>query len=73
MRGYGQLLCSSVDGCGWLNHHPGVFYAEWLINVPILLVLAGSIALGRPGSEVAEPLLITNVSWWLILPFGKLT
>lgn len=38
-----------------------VFYAEWLINVPILLVLAGSISLGRPPSEIGEPLLITNV------------
>ena len=38
-----------------------VFYAEWVINVPILLILAGSISLGRPPSEVGEPLLITNV------------
>jgi len=38
-----------------------VFYAEWLINVPILIVLAGSIALGRPAFEVAEPLIVTNV------------
>ena len=38
-----------------------VFYAEWLINVPILLILAGTCALGRPGPEVAEPLVITNV------------
>eukprot|EP00438_Fugacium_kawagutii_P007631 Skav221472 [mRNA] locus=scaffold1700:448988:450557:+ [translate_table: standard] len=38
-----------------------VFYAEWIINVPILLVLAGYSALGRPLAEVAEPLIITNV------------
>ena len=38
-----------------------VFYAEWLINVPILIVLAGSIALRRPAFEVAEPLIVTNV------------
>ena len=38
-----------------------VFYAEWLINVPILLILAGSIALQRPTAEVAEPLVVTNV------------
>ena len=38
-----------------------VFYAEWVINVPILLILAGSISLGRPPSEVGQPLLITNV------------
>ena len=38
-----------------------VFYVEWLINVPILIVLAGSIALGRPAFEVAEPLIVTNV------------
>ena len=34
-----------------------VFYAEWLINVPILLVLAGSIALVRPIEE-AGPVLV---------------
>ncbi|OLP86752.1 Granaticin polyketide synthase putative ketoacyl reductase 2 [Symbiodinium microadriaticum] len=38
-----------------------VFYAEWLINVPILLILAGTCALSRPAPEVAEPLVITNV------------
>ena len=38
-----------------------IFYVEWLVNVPILLVLAGSISLGRPGPEVAEPLVLTNV------------
>ena len=38
-----------------------VFYAEWLINVPILLILAGTCALGRPAPEVSEPLVITNV------------
>lgn len=38
-----------------------VFYAEWIINVPILLILAGSISLGRPPSEVGQPLVITNV------------
>ena len=38
-----------------------VFYAEWLINVPILLILAGTCALSRPAPEVSEPLVITNV------------
>lgn len=38
-----------------------IFYAEWIINVPILLVLAGSISLGRSAVEVGEPLLITNI------------
>ena len=38
-----------------------VLYAEWVINVPILLILAGSISLGRPPSEVGQPLIITNV------------
>jgi hypothetical protein len=38
-----------------------VFYVEWLINVPILLILAGHYALLRPMKEVASPLIITNV------------
>ena len=32
---------------------------EWLINVPILLVLAGTCALNRSTEEVARPLLVT--------------
>ncbi|CAK9017262.1 unnamed protein product [Durusdinium trenchii] len=46
-----------------LDHQPvySVFYAEWLINVPILLILAGSCCLQRPPREVAEPLVVTNV------------
>lgn len=38
-----------------------IFYAEWVVNVPILLVMAGSISLGRSAVEVGEPLLITNI------------
>ncbi|CAE7462092.1 unnamed protein product [Symbiodinium natans] len=38
-----------------------IFYVEWLVNVPILLVLAGGVSLGRPGPEVAEPLVLTNI------------
>ncbi len=38
-----------------------IFYAEWVINVPILLIMAGSISLGRSAVEVGEPLLITNI------------
>eukprot|EP00913_Durusdinium_trenchii_P029536 g27687.t1 len=36
-----------------LDHQPvySVFYAEWLINVPILLILAGSCCLQRPPRE----------------------
>eukprot|EP00435_Cladocopium_sp_Y103_P052675 s84_g16.t1 len=34
-------------------------YVEWLINVPILLVLAGCCALNRSSDEVARPLLVT--------------
>eukprot|EP00443_Scrippsiella_acuminata_P000118 CAMPEP_0115275576 /NCGR_PEP_ID=MMETSP0270-20121206/56269_1 /TAXON_ID=71861 /ORGANISM="Scrippsiella trochoidea, Strain CCMP3099" /LENGTH=342 /DNA_ID=CAMNT_0002692137 /DNA_START=8 /DNA_END=1033 /DNA_ORIENTATION=- len=40
---------------------PTVIYAEWLINVPILLVLAGKCALGRPMGEIFGPLIWTNV------------
>lgn len=36
-------------------------YVEWLINVPILLVLAGCCALNRSTDEVARPLLVTNI------------
>ncbi|CAE7944545.1 unnamed protein product [Symbiodinium sp. KB8] len=38
-----------------------VFFAEWLINVPILIILAGQISLGRPAYEVSLPLVVTNV------------
>jgi len=38
-----------------------VFYLEWLINVPILMILAGKYALRRPMTEVARPLIVTNV------------
>jgi len=36
-------------------------YCEWLINVPILLVLAGACALDRPSGQIARPLLVTNI------------
>lgn len=36
-------------------------YAEWLINVPILLIVAGRCALFRPLKEVSRPLIVTNV------------
>eukprot|EP00929_Paragymnodinium_shiwhaense_P110236 TRINITY_DN7707_c0_g1_i1.p1 TRINITY_DN7707_c0_g1~~TRINITY_DN7707_c0_g1_i1.p1 ORF type:complete len:335 (-),score=65.30 TRINITY_DN7707_c0_g1_i1:268-1272(-) len=35
-------------------------YVEWLINVPILLVIAGKCALQRPLHELNRPVLITN-------------
>lgn len=37
-----------------------VIYVEWLVNVPILLILAGKYALSRPTAEIARPLLVTN-------------
>jgi len=33
---------------------------EWLVNVPILLILAGNLALNRPLREVLRPLAVTN-------------
>ncbi|CAE7947545.1 mask, partial [Symbiodinium sp. KB8] len=36
-------------------------YCEWLVNVPILLVLAGNCALDRPSGEISRPLLVTNI------------
>eukprot|EP00930_Biecheleria_cincta_P026368 TRINITY_DN18598_c0_g1_i1.p1 TRINITY_DN18598_c0_g1~~TRINITY_DN18598_c0_g1_i1.p1 ORF type:complete len:781 (-),score=112.30 TRINITY_DN18598_c0_g1_i1:159-2501(-) len=36
-------------------------FAQWCINVPIMLLLAGWCALGRPLKEVSGPLVVTNV------------
>eukprot|EP00931_Biecheleriopsis_adriatica_P108227 TRINITY_DN82570_c0_g1_i1.p1 TRINITY_DN82570_c0_g1~~TRINITY_DN82570_c0_g1_i1.p1 ORF type:complete len:355 (+),score=49.73 TRINITY_DN82570_c0_g1_i1:35-1066(+) len=36
-------------------------YVEWLLNMPILLVLAGTCALRRPLHEITRPLVVTNV------------
>lgn len=38
-----------------------IFYVEWLINVPILLTLAGHCALDLPLDVVAQPVVVTNV------------
>lgn len=38
-----------------------VFYVEWLINVPLLLLLAGQCALERPFAEIVCPMVVTNV------------
>lgn len=38
-----------------------VFYVEWLINVPLLLLLAGQCALERPFQEIVRPMVVTNV------------
>eukprot|EP00928_Gymnodinium_smaydae_P091645 TRINITY_DN75378_c0_g1_i1.p1 TRINITY_DN75378_c0_g1~~TRINITY_DN75378_c0_g1_i1.p1 ORF type:complete len:388 (+),score=44.48 TRINITY_DN75378_c0_g1_i1:51-1214(+) len=45
------------------EHQPvyTIFYMEWCITVPILLVLGGHISLSRPVNEVAEPVVVTNV------------
>lgn len=37
------------------------FYIEWLINVPILLVLAGKYALSLPFEDIALPIIVTNI------------
>eukprot|EP00440_Ansanella_granifera_P009739 gb/GFBE01010555.1/.p1 GENE.gb/GFBE01010555.1/~~gb/GFBE01010555.1/.p1 ORF type:complete len:755 (+),score=108.56 gb/GFBE01010555.1/:1-2265(+) len=48
-----------------------VRYAEWLANVPLLLLLTGCGALGRPTAEVVGPILVTNAyivaSWAALL------
>eukprot|EP00440_Ansanella_granifera_P006231 gb/GFBE01006757.1/.p1 GENE.gb/GFBE01006757.1/~~gb/GFBE01006757.1/.p1 ORF type:complete len:388 (+),score=26.92 gb/GFBE01006757.1/:1-1164(+) len=53
---------SSDLGSPELDGHPvyTMFYVEWLINVPILLYIAGRIALCRPQKELTAPLLMTN-------------
>ncbi|CAE8596591.1 unnamed protein product [Polarella glacialis] len=38
-----------------------IFYVEWLINVPILLTLAGKCALGLSFEDIARPVVVTNV------------
>lgn len=38
-----------------------VTYIEWLIIVPMLLVMAGHCALGRPMKEMGRPIMVTNV------------
>ena len=51
----------------WSYHYVGDslnelrFFSIVFFQVPILLILAGSIALQRPTPEVAEPLVVTNV------------
>jgi len=34
---------------------------EWVVNVPILLILSGYSALNRPLAEVSRPLVVTNI------------
>lgn len=34
---------------------------RWVINVPILFLLSGHCALGRPLKEIAQPLMVTNI------------
>lgn len=36
-------------------------YIEWCINVPILFLLSGHCALGRPLKEISRPLVMTNI------------
>jgi len=45
-----------------------IFYAEWLINVPILIMVSGKFALFRQLEQLSRPLVITNgyivLSWY---------
>jgi len=65
-----ENICFAFMEVPWFVHAGGaqenrpvftVFYAEWLINVPILLLVAGRFAMFRPLVEVSRPLLVTNV------------
>lgn len=42
-------------------------YGEWLVNVPLLLLIAGHVVLGRPISEILQAVAVTNlyivISW----------
>lgn len=53
----------AVDGAMPQANQPvyTAIYVEWLINVPLLLVLAGNCALGRPLRQLAGPVVATNV------------
>lgn len=64
------ILCSpspwyahAARGGGSLQDRPvyTLTYAEWLVNVPLLLIIAGLCALNRPIEEVGRPLIVTNV------------
>jgi len=62
----------SLEPTAWYAHEtngiPGmasqpvytITYVEWLMTVPVLLVLAGYCALERPLEEMARPVLLTN-------------
>mmetsp|Transcript_47402 Transcript_47402/g.138231 ORF Transcript_47402/g.138231 Transcript_47402/m.138231 type:complete len:329 (-) Transcript_47402:73-1059(-) len=57
------LIHAAAPGVGDMPARP-VFSSiilEWLVNVPILIALAGASALGRPLREVARPLVVTNL------------
>jgi len=61
---------AGAPGVGAATGRPvySAVYVEWLINVPILLVLTGGCALGRPLSEVSRPLAVTN--FYIILAWS---
>eukprot|EP00445_Apocalathium_hangoei_P003358 CAMPEP_0203854782 /NCGR_PEP_ID=MMETSP0359-20131031/9281_1 /ASSEMBLY_ACC=CAM_ASM_000338 /TAXON_ID=268821 /ORGANISM="Scrippsiella Hangoei, Strain SHTV-5" /LENGTH=897 /DNA_ID=CAMNT_0050771283 /DNA_START=62 /DNA_END=2755 /DNA_ORIENTATION=+ len=47
-----------------------VRYLDWMVSVPLLLVIAGHIALGRPLSELRVSILMTNV--YMLLAWAAL-
>jgi len=58
-----HFVHAAADGVAGVNGRPiyTPIYIEWLINVPILLTLAGRFALQRPMTEVTRPLVVTNL------------
>lgn len=52
---------SALRGEGHLRPVYTIIYMEWLINVPLLIILAGHCALGRSMAQISGVLLVTNV------------
>jgi len=84
----GAFVHVAAEGVG--KHHRPIYspiLLEWLVNVPILLILSGYSALNRPLAEVSRPLVVTNIymimAWsayfipneplrWLVIAFAFL-
>jgi len=58
-----HFVHACAHGVAGVNGRPmySAIYAEWLVTVPMLLILAGKFALQRPLKQVSRPLVVTNV------------
>jgi bacteriorhodopsin len=62
--GWGYAVPPLLEGGAWRPVYT-LRYCEWYANVPLLLVLTGYCALGRPLSEVMPPIIITEAYMYL--------